>query len=46
MAKYKRHYSRSRIGGGMKGMLAPIIGGVADSYLDPLLPRIKGLIGC
>ena len=24
--------------GGMKGMIAPIVGGVADSYLDPMLP--------
>lgn len=27
-----------RIGGGMKTMISPIIAGVADSYLDPMLP--------
>ncbi len=31
----RRGYSRA---GGFKGILAPIIGGVADSYLDPMLP--------
>lgn len=39
MARYRKHYSRSRgIGGGFKGLLAPVISGVADSYLDPMLP--------
>jgi len=39
MARYRKHYSRGRGGlGGMKGMIAPILGGVADSYLDPMLP--------
>jgi len=32
-----RSYVRGGIGG-MKGMIAPIVGGVADSYLDPMLP--------
>lgn len=32
-----RHYGR-RVAGGMKPMIAPILGGVADSYLDPMLP--------
>lgn len=27
-----------RGGGGLKSMLAPVLGGVADSYLDPKLP--------
>ena len=38
MARYRRHSSGRRGLGGMKGMIAPIIGGVADSYLDPMLP--------
>jgi hypothetical protein len=40
MARYrKRSYSRGRgVGGGFKGMIAPVLGGVADSYLDPMLP--------
>lgn len=41
MARYKRgrrSYSRGRVGGGMKSMISPILGGVADSYLDPMLP--------
>ena len=43
MARYRRGRSRSggRGGfglGGMKSMLAPIVSGVADSYLDPMLP--------
>ena len=40
MARYRRKsYSRGRgIGGGFKGMIAPVLGGVADSYLDPMLP--------
>lgn len=35
-----RGYARRgyRSAGGFKGILAPIIGGVADSYLDPMLP--------
>ena len=36
-----RHRSFKRIGGrvgGFKSMLAPIAAGVADSYLDPMLP--------
>ena len=32
-----RSYARSSIGGA-KSMIAPIVGGVADSYLDPMLP--------
>jgi len=32
-----RSYVRGGIGG-MKGMIAPVVGGVADSYLDPMLP--------
>lgn len=37
--RYRRFASRgiSRAGG-FKGILAPIVGGVADSYLDPMLP--------
>lgn len=31
----RKAYSRA---GGFKGILAPIVGGVADSYLDPMLP--------
>jgi hypothetical protein len=39
MARYRKHYSRGGRGiGGFKGLLAPIVGGVADSYLDPMLP--------
>ena len=35
----RRGYSRGGRGiGGFKGLLAPIVGGVADSYLDPMLP--------
>ena len=37
MAK-RRGFSRGRIGGGMKSMISPIVAGVADSYLDPMLP--------
>jgi hypothetical protein len=33
----RRSYARRGIGG-VKGMLPCIIGGVADSYLDPMLP--------
>lgn len=32
-----RSYARAGIGSA-KGMIAPIVGGVADSYLDPMLP--------
>lgn len=32
-----RSYARKGIGGA-KSMIAPIVGGVADSYLDPMLP--------
>lgn len=36
---FKRYASRGvRSAGGFKGILAPIVGGVADSYLDPMLP--------
>jgi hypothetical protein len=42
MARYRRHYSRGRGIGGMKGMIAPILAGVGDSYLDPMLP-VDGL---
>lgn len=38
MARYKKHYSRSRVGGGMKSMLAPILGGVADNVIDSYSP--------
>lgn len=39
----RRSYSRGGGGlGGMKSMLAPIVSGVADSYLNPMLP-IKGV---
>lgn len=39
MARYRRKgYTRGRIGGGMKSMISPIAAGVADSYLDPMLP--------
>ena len=41
MARYRKHYSRGRSFGGLgsfKGLIAPIVGGVADSYLDPMLP--------
>ena len=38
-----RHYGR-RIGGGMKGMIAPILGGVGDSIIDPISP-IDGIGG-
>jgi len=39
MARYRkaRSYGR-RIGGGVKSFLPPILSGVADSYLDPMLP--------
>lgn len=35
-----RSYARRGVAraGGFKGILAPIVGGVADSYLDPMLP--------
>ena len=32
-----RSYARKGISGA-KGMVSPIVGGVADSYLDPMLP--------
>ena len=38
---FRRTVSRARgfgSGGGMKSMLCPIVAGVADSYLDPMLP--------
>lgn len=39
MARYRRYRGYARRGiGGMKGMIAPVLGGVADSYLDPMLP--------
>jgi hypothetical protein len=39
MARYRKHYSRGGRGlGGFKGLIAPIVSGVADSYLDPMLP--------
>ena len=35
----RRSYSRSGGGlGSFKGLIAPIVSGVADSYLDPMLP--------
>lgn len=35
----RRGYSRARGGmGGLKGMITPVVAGVADSYLDPMLP--------
>ena len=37
--RYSRYKSYARKGiGGAKSMIAPIVGGVADSYLDPMLP--------
>jgi len=44
MARYRKHYSRGRIGGGMKGMLAPIVGGIADNVIDSYSP-IDGIGG-
>ena len=39
MARYRRKsYSRGRTGGGMKGMLAPIVGGIADNVIDSYSP--------
>ncbi len=40
MAKRRGSYRgyASRGLGGMKGMIAPVLGGVADSYLDSMLP--------
>lgn len=39
MARGRRYRSYARRGiGGMKSMLSPILSGVADSYLDPMLP--------
>jgi hypothetical protein len=42
MARYRRHRSGGRRGGlglgGMKSMISPVLAGVADSYLDPMLP--------
>ena len=41
MARYRRGGSRRSGGrsfGGIKSMIAPVLGGVADSYLDPMLP--------
>jgi len=40
MARRYRGYARRgfKSAGGFKGILAPIVGGVADSYLDPMLP--------
>jgi hypothetical protein len=38
MARRRRVFSRGRIGGGMKSMISPVVAGVADSYLDPMLP--------
>ena len=32
-----RRYSRS-VGGGLKGVLPPIVGGIADAVIDPRLP--------
>jgi hypothetical protein len=44
MARYRKHYSRGGRGfGGMKSMLAPVLGGVADSYLDPMIPGFNGI---
>jgi hypothetical protein len=42
VSKYKKHYSRARIGGGMKSMLSPILAGVADNVIDSYSP-IDGL---
>jgi len=39
MARYRKHYSRGGRGiGGMKGMLAPIVGGIADNVIDSYSP--------
>ena len=39
MARYRRKsYSRGRTGGGMKGMLAPIVGGALDNVIDSYSP--------
>lgn len=39
MARYRRFRSYSRKGiGGMKGMLAPIVGGIADNVIDSYSP--------
>ena len=39
MARYRKHYSRGGRGiGGMKGMLAPILGGIADNVIDSYSP--------
>jgi hypothetical protein len=38
MARYRKHYSRSRVGGGMKSMLSPILAGVADNVIDSYSP--------
>ena len=37
MAKRKGYY-RGKASAGFKSFLPPILGGVADSYLDPMLP--------
>lgn len=36
---YRRSFRRfASRGGGLKGMFTPVLAGVADSYLDPMLP--------
>jgi hypothetical protein len=44
MARYRRHFSRGRIGGGMKSFLPPILGGVLDNVIDSYSP-IDGIGG-
>jgi hypothetical protein len=39
---FRRHFGGAKAG--LKGAIAPILGGVADSYLDPMLP-IDGVGG-
>ena len=38
MARYRKHFTRSKVGGGMKSMIAPVLGGFADHYLNNLIP--------
>ena len=42
MAKYRRHYSRGKIGGSMKGILWDAVAGIADNVIDSYSP-IDGL---
>jgi len=38
MARHRRRSFGGKSRGGLKGMLAPIAAGVADSYIDPISP--------